>query len=152
MYGDKPYGEGHLDRVAAAAVAFGFGDNEDVMMTCQAHDVVEDTKKTIRDMYNVGFPATVCAATQRLSDPPGLSRDEAKALSLPRIAEDELAIIVKCLDRFCNGVSSRANRPDKFARYCKEYPEFRRQLFRSDCDPRLLALWLTLDGLFGYKA
>ena len=155
MYGDKPYGIGHLDIVASAAVAFGFGDDEDIMMSCQAHDVVEDTDKTVRDMYNVGFPTTVCAITQRLSDPPGLSRDEAKAISLPRIAEDLKSTVVKLLDRFCNGVSSRTNRPDKFARYCKEYPEFRRQLFNqqfNDADPRLAALWLTLDGLFGYKA
>lgn len=151
MYGDKNYGEGHLDRVAAAAVAFGFGDDPDIMIACQAHDVPEDTGKTIRDMYRAGFSAAVCGIVDRLSDPPGLSRDEAKAVSLPRIAEDEKAIVVKCMDRFCNGVSSRVNHPVKMARYCKEYPEFRHQLF----DPKNLkmaAVWATLDGLFGFCA
>src|ERR1017187_4918698 len=97
MFEDKTYGEGHLDRVAAAAVAFGFGDDEEIMLACQAHDVVEDTVRTVRDMYNVGFPMTGCSIVQRLSAPPGMSRDEAKAISLPRIAVDFKTTVVKCL-------------------------------------------------------
>lgn len=147
---NKTYGEGHLDMVAASAVAFGFGDDPDIMMACQAHDVPEDTRKSIRDMYEAGFPATVCAIVQRVTDPPGLSREEAKKISLPIIAGDRKAIIVKCLDRHVNGINSRRFKPKKFERYCLEYPEFRR-ILRDANDFELAPLWASLDNLFGFK-
>ena len=148
-YGDQPYGTRHLDAVAATAVAFGFGNDEDVMLACQAHDVLEDTANTVADMRNAGFPERVCSIVERLSDPAGMSRAEAKKLSLPRIAADRKAIIVKCCDRLANGISSRANHPTKFARYCAEYPDFRKYL-RSEDDVEMAPFWACLDSLFGF--
>jgi len=149
-YEGKSYGEGHLDVVASFAIAFGFGDDIEVMMSCQAHDVPEDTGKSIRDMYNVGFPATVCAIVDCLSDPKTGTREEKKKISLPRIASNRKSIIVKLCDRGANGVSSRKNKPEKFRRYCLEYPEFRAALY-DPSDFELAPLWSFLDGLFGFK-
>lgn len=149
-YEGQPYGLRHLDAVAATAVALGFGDDQDVMLACQAHDVPEDTGLTTINMLDAGFPARVCSIVERLSDPPGMSRADAKKVSLPRIAEDRKAIVVKCCDRLANGISSRINQPKKFARYCAEYPEFRSYL-RDETDGQMTAFWACLDSLFGVK-
>lgn len=148
-YGDRPYSF-HLDDVEESAVHWGFGDNVELRMLCQAHDVFEDTKKTYADMLKAGFSASVVVLAWRLTDEGNESdsRAEKKHKTLPKISEEWLAILGKMCDRRANGRRSRVERPDKFKRYCHEYPEFKDEL----CDPndtRLAHCWAELDELFG---
>ena len=101
-------------------------------------------------MLAAGFPSEVVVLAWRLMDEPGKDRCEKKSATLPKIAEERRSVIGKMADRKANGLSSRREKPVKFARYCEEYPQFRSELFDAT-DTDLAHAWAELDVLFGYS-
>lgn len=149
-YGDRPYSF-HLDDVENSAIHWGFGDDEELRILCRTHDVFEDTDKTFVEMLEAGFSASSVVLAWRLTDEG--EKDDSRAVkkhkTLPKISEDWRAVLGKLCDRRANGLRSRVERPDKFARYCQEYAEFREEL-RDPDDARVAHCWAELDEIFGY--
>jgi len=144
-YGRKPY-RVHLEAVAKLAVRYGFTD-EQIIMVCWLHDVLEDCLTvTVQTLLDAGFPAEVVAAAYALKDEDGENRDEKKARTLPKIAANRMALIVKLCDRIANVLFSRRNNPRKFKRYQHEHVAFKAVLFNSS-DLELLPMWQRLERL-----
>lgn len=145
-YGSHPY-EFHLDRVAEVAVRFGFGDDQ-TLMKCYGHDVIEDTDKTEDDMRDAGFPEDVVEDVSLVSDEEGATRKERKEKTLVKIATKRSAILLKLCDRIANVEHSKKTRNEKkFSMYQEEYADFEAAL-RDRNDKGLEALWQHLEGLF----
>ncbi len=97
MYGRKPY-RAHLEAVAKLAVRYGF-TAEQIIMVCWLHDVLEDCPdQSVQTLLAAGFPPEVVAAAYALKDEDGATRDEKKAKTLPKIAANRMALIVKLCD------------------------------------------------------
>lgn len=99
-YGEEPYAV-HLDAVARLAEPYGV----EAQVLGYLHDVAEDTEvgfEQIRDTF--GLHAAHCVAL--VTDCPGATRAERKALTNAKLAEvDEalqVALIVKAADRLAN--------------------------------------------------
>lgn len=145
MYGRKPY-RAHLEAVAKLAVRYGFTD-EQIIMVCWLHDVLEDCPdQSVQTLLAAGFPPEVVAAAFALKDEDGATRDEKKAKTLPKIAANRMALIVKLCDRIANVLMSRRNNSRKFKRYQHEHIAFKAALYQQD-DLALKPMWQRLDRL-----
>jgi (p)ppGpp synthase/HD superfamily hydrolase len=144
-YGRKPYSV-HLAAVAKLAVRFGFTD-ELVIMVCWLHDVLEDCpNQSITTLLAAGFPPEAVAAAYALKDEDGASRDEKKAKTLPKIAANRVAVIVKLCDRLANVIMSRRNNQKKYNQYQHEQVAFKAALYQAD-DLELQPMWQRLEQL-----
>lgn len=142
MYGTKPYVLGHLCPVAILVVSSGFPDLEDA---AYLHDVVEDTKTTIKEVEDEFGPETADLVWAVTSEQ-GQNRKERNAATYPKIAQAGTeAIALKLCDRIVNVEECLATQDAKLSMYRKEYPDFRAALYQEDADPRVLALWARLD-------
>ena len=144
MYGIHPY-DYHLNAVEAVAVRFGFTDDV-IRMACQGHDVLEDTKLTQADMLAADFPQEVVTIVFCVTDEPGATRCERKSKTLPKIAGNRKAVIVKLCDRIANVEESKQHNAAKFAMYKLEFPEFERHL-RDRTEGEIEPLWRHLETL-----
>ncbi len=140
----------HLDAAVAVARRFGIS-NIFILLAILGHDVVEDTKKKIWHLWLAGFPLRSCLMIWFVTDKPGSTREQRKARTLPWIALNRGAIIVKLCDRIANVEFSIRNQEAKFNRHVAEYAFFRACLY----DPSHLQarkMWQHLDALLGWKA
>lgn len=144
-YGSRPYAY-HLDAVAALLAPFG----DEAQVVGYLHDVVEDTGVGVEEV-RAHFGARVAACVELLTDAPGATRKERKALTYAKLAqvrgETELALLVKAADRLANVRACVADRKrDLWQVYRDEHPAFRDAAHRpGQCD----ALWAELDTLLG---
>lgn len=69
-------------------------EDEDVMCAAVLHDVIEDTKATYRDLYDIGMTAGCVDAIHALTKQPGQTHEEYKA----KVKGDKIARIVKMAD------------------------------------------------------
>lgn len=97
-YGNVPYTQ-HLTSVAGL-VALHTVDQETIA-AAWLHDIVEDTEFTVDDIVTAYGPR-VGHLVALLTDPNDVSRERAKAFSLPRIAASYEASLIKLADRYCN--------------------------------------------------
>jgi hypothetical protein len=163
MYGDKPY-EYHTRGVAQIGTDFGFTD-EPTQMVLHNHDVGEDCinpktgkKYTREDFIAAGFPAIVADGILAITDQPGATREEIKALTLPIIAAfrvnkaetgfstERPIVVAKLCDRAFNLREGRPTKNAKYRRYQKEHPHFVADLY----DPKeveLQPLWDYVNSL-----
>lgn len=145
MYGSHPY-RFHLEAVAATAVRFGFKD-ELTATVCWLHDVLEDVAgQSVATLLQAGFSQVAADAAFALKDEDGADREERKAKTLPKIAANRLATIVKLCDRIANVENCLRESNKKLAMYQHEHPAFKAALFRED-DLELKPMWDHLDQL-----
>jgi (p)ppGpp synthase/HD superfamily hydrolase len=145
MYGKKPY-KVHLAAVAKLAVRYGF-TTELILMVCWLHDVLEDCPdQSVETLLAAGFPPEAVAAAYALKDEDGATRDEKKAKTLPKIAANRVALIVKLCDRLANVLMSRRHRNRKFKRYQHEQVAFKAALY-DPTDLELAPMWKRLERL-----
>ncbi|MCA9637311.1 MAG: HD domain-containing protein [Myxococcales bacterium] len=151
-YGERPYAA-HLEAVVAIVASLPADDDAAALAAVAwLHDVLEDTQTTAEALRE-RFGEVIAAAVAHLSDPPGASRRERKALLHRRLAglehepaSERLALIVKAADRLANARASAADNPRLLAMYRGEHGELRAAALRPGlCDP----IWAELDALLG---
>lgn len=135
----------HLGKTEGVAIRFGFKRNRIIRLACWSHDVPEDTKKTLADLLAARFPKRTVSITWRVTDEPGINRDERKAKTYPKIAQDWMAVVVKLCDRIAN-VEYSFNNKKRMRKNRREYPKFKEALYDAN-DKRVAALWKHLDQL-----
>lgn len=141
-YGDSPYSK-HLSDVAKVLLQFGIL-TETVCAAAWLHDTLEDTDLT-REQIEASCGARVAEIVWRVTDEPGVSRKERKVKTLPKIAADPEAIIVKLADRIANVAESQSNNPGLLAMYRREYPGFAAAL-REKSPVAAKPMWAWLDA------
>jgi guanosine-3',5'-bis(diphosphate) 3'-pyrophosphohydrolase len=135
----------HLGKTEGVALRFGFKRNRIIRLACWAHDVPEDTKKTIADLIAARFPERAVSVTWRVTDEPGKNRTERKKRTYPKIAQDWMAVVVKLCDRIAN-VEHSLHNARRMRKNRREYPKFKCALYDAN-DVRVAALWKHLDKL-----
>lgn len=149
MYGDKPYSY-HLQQVADLVQGYG-SIAEDLSWL---HDVGEDTDISDEELHDSGCDDYLIQCIRFISDEEGATRKERKLktnvkLSLLPIQYDNKhlfyeVLIVKTADRLANMMNSVVG-SSYHEMYKKEYPEFRKAVYRKGlCDD----LWDMLDKLY----
>lgn len=152
-YGDEPYVV-HLDEVATLCLHHlpgigvrvpdgdGFSSFVPLIVDCLVaaylHDVLEDTEKTAADI-EAEFGERAVMVAVLLSDPPGKSRRERKAVLHERLAGlDEssphgaVVLGVKLMDRLANSKRSfNSENESLLSMYKKEAADFRKAVFRQ---------------------
>ena len=149
-YGGAPYSD-HLERVVKTAQLFieyiDPEEQDDVIGSCWAHDLIEDTGVTLKELESV-TNKRVADIVFCVSNELGRTRKERNFKTYPKIWSNPLAVFVKCCDRLVNGEFSKRNSPELFERYLNEYPVFRYALYETGPYPKL---WEALDNLFMYS-
>ncbi|MBS3648764.1 bifunctional (p)ppGpp synthetase/guanosine-3',5'-bis(diphosphate) 3'-pyrophosphohydrolase [Pseudaminobacter sp. 19-2017] len=97
-YGNLPYTH-HLTAVAGMVALF--TTDQETIAAAWLHDIVEDTDVESEDI-RYAYGNEIARIVDLVTDPEGLSRSEAKAISLPRAASDPRASLVKLADRYCH--------------------------------------------------
>jgi (p)ppGpp synthase/HD superfamily hydrolase len=148
MYSELPYSY-HLDMVAAVARSVGASDA--VVAAAYLHDTVEDTATTI-DEIRAEFGDRIAALVEAVTDPPGMTRKEAKAIVLPRVRREGLnAILLKLCDTYANVLSGCAfNKRDTYLKmYAKGYPALRSEFgsFKNLAGEPHSTVMQLLDGI-----
>jgi (p)ppGpp synthase/HD superfamily hydrolase len=141
-YGDRAYSY-HLDAVLAILERFHVNNHYN-RYAAYAHDVLEDTKKTLLDMLLAGFPLRAIILCWLVTDRKGATRAERKARTYPWIRLWQEAIVLKLADRLGN-----IERGEKVEMYRQEYAAFRTALFNPR-HRRARELWAALDGRMGW--
>ena len=146
-HGDQKYGTApyvvHLDEVAK--IVSGVDSTAPALAIAYLHDVLEDTSVT-GDAIEREFGALVRRCVEIVTDPPGATRKERKALLHERLKtvpeSHHLALIVKAADRLANVRSSARDNPGLLSMYRKEHAAFREAAFRPGlCDD----LWTEME-------
>jgi (p)ppGpp synthase/HD superfamily hydrolase len=141
-YGTAPYVV-HLDEVAR--IVSSVDPHEDAAAVAYLHDVLEDTSVTAETVEG-NFGTFVRLCVEIVTDPPGATRKERKALlheRLKAVPESHyLALIVKAADRLANVRSSARDNPGLLSMYRKEHAAFKDAAFRPGlCDE----LWAEME-------
>lgn len=155
-YGESEYVT-HLDDVHDILVTFGYATlpiaNFEMMVSDASylHDIVEDTDETEQSLSEQFHP-TVARATQNLSDVEAKTRKERKLLTNAKfskysldITDEFIALVIKPADRFSNMRQSFNEKSSMMKVYFKEYPEFRKAVYRKGV---VDAIWVELDSLY----
>jgi (p)ppGpp synthase/HD superfamily hydrolase len=137
----------HLDEAVSVALRFGFNDIV-ILLAILAHDVLEDTDKTIWQMWLAGFPLRSLLMVWLVTDRPGSTRGERKAKTLPLIAWHRGAIIVKLCDRIANVEIGIRTKDRKYDRDVTEYGFFTKCLYKAS-HFQAQPMWEHLDRLLG---
>ena len=136
-----PY-EKHLDDVIDVLTEHDIVSPK-LLKAAYLHDIVEDcdvSYNKIKDYFGEDVAEIVYCVTDEL----GRNRKERKAKTLPKIASNPDAVIVKLADRIAN-----IQHGGKVDMYQKEYLNFRDTLKQPD--QLAQPLWDTLDRLMEYS-
>jgi len=112
------------------------------------HDVVEDTEVTV-EQVSAEFGELVASCVAILSDEPGQDRKDRKAKTYKKMAavsgEQELALIVKALDRLANVRACVLDNHERLlAVYKTEHSVFKQSVYRAGlCE----SLWDELNRI-----
>lgn len=135
-HGKLPYSY-HLTAVAGLVSCFTI--DPEVIAAAWLHDIVEDCPDIDLEVVEKMTTPRTAALVDLLTDPSGLSRAEGKLISLPRIAGDPQAMLIKCADRYHNHASTIMDRSQKHARvYAAEFDTFITTFIRAGCACPLL--------------
>jgi (p)ppGpp synthase/HD superfamily hydrolase len=131
----------HLARVVATLERFGEASPL-LRAAAWLHDVVEDTDVTVAEL-RAELGDELATLVWRLTDAEGATRRERQTHTHAKIREDARAVRVKLADRIANVESARERGSQLMGMYRKEYPQFRRELFRrGEYD----VMWAALEG------
>lgn len=120
-HGGLPYAEYHL--VAVVGVVACFSRDPEVIAAAWLHDIVEDCPDIDLEVVERMTTPRVAHLVDLLTDPPG-PRAASKAISLPRVASDVDACLIKGADRYHNHASTIMQRHPKFSQvYHDEFPQ-----------------------------
>src|SRR5690349_3037066 len=149
-HGDQKYGNElpykvHLLWVMNTLREFGF-DIETMLAVAALHDVLEDTHAQYEELVTL-FGEVVAITVATLTEPKGGNRKWRHEQTYPRIARNDVAIIVKLADRIANVETGGS----KIAMYRKEHANFKEALYghmnTMDWLGRVNAMWTYLDDL-----
>lgn len=145
-HGDQKYGGEfpyaiHLQAVERVLLRFNIFD-VDLRAAAWLHDTLEDTTARYEDIETL-FNVRVAGIVGAVTEPKGGNRARRHEQTYPKIRLSPDAVIVKLADRIAN-VESGGSLNDM---YRKEYPSFKRALYRDDDIPHILAMWSYLDTL-----
>lgn len=120
-HGQLPYSY-HLTAVAGLVSCF--TTNPDVIAAAWLHDIIEDCDAIDKEVVAFMTNDRVAEIVDLLTDPPG-PRELVKQISLPRIAKDADATLVKLCDRYHNIASTIMDGSEKHAAiYLAEFDTF----------------------------
>jgi (p)ppGpp synthase/HD superfamily hydrolase len=148
-YGTAPYAL-HLAKVYFKLCSSGFRDDEARLTAAWLHDTVEDTDVTIEQIVDE-FGGEVATLVDAVSHGNGSNRKVRQKAMYRKLREAPEAVAVKLVDRLSNVLACWAKKDRRLFMYYNEYPEFRRNLYPLDDDPRVRALWKRLDQLLGWR-
>jgi len=127
----------HLEQVVDVLKEYGYTDDKFVI-SGYLHDTVEDTDVSYNDIHQK-FGLDIAEIVYAVTDELGRNRLERKTKTLPKIAENLDAIIIKLADRIAN-----LRNPKKKGMYAKEYQVFKTLLYKPD---HAESMWSELDEL-----
>jgi (p)ppGpp synthase/HD superfamily hydrolase len=128
----------HLDDVVDVLKRFGFSGK--FIVAAYLHDIIEDTSLSYNKIKK-HFGLEVAEMVYCVTDELGRDRKEKKQKTLPKIASNQDAIILKLGDRIAN-----IEHGGKIEMYAKEYQEFKGALFlNTPADGK--AMWEHLETL-----
>lgn len=145
-YGDQPY-LSHLTDVLILCLNY----NLIVKQLCMLHDVLEDTECTQKIIAHE-FGTFMGKLVHLVSDEPGANRKLKKEATNKKLAaideEDEIevyALIVKPADRLANMLKcSHNNNRGLMKMYVREFPEFKKAVYREDLCEEIWSRLFTL--------
>ena len=100
-YGANPYSY-HLAETAKALRDIGGSSCVHLTSACYLHDILEDTKCTVKNLREMSMSDRIIDIVQAVTDEPGENRKERKNKTYPKIAANQDAVIVKLCDRIAN--------------------------------------------------
>lgn len=142
-YGDHPYTY-HLSDVANVLFEFSVWNGER-LAAAWLHDALEDTELT-REQIAEACGERVAEIVWRVTDEPGANRAARKAATLPKIAADMDAILIKLADRIANVRQCLRDNSALLKMYRKEYQEFSDAL-RAWSPVAAEPMWKYLDSV-----
>jgi (p)ppGpp synthase/HD superfamily hydrolase len=150
LYGNLPYRE-HLKEVSFTARFYGFY-SEPIIASCWLHDIIEDTDSNFEELYNI-FGVEIANIVVSVTDEPGKTRSERKAISYLKISNNLDALIVKLCDRIANiSKCIDDNNSDLFKMYKNEHNLFYKKLYSPNQDIHILKLWEAISNLLEINA
>lgn len=135
-YDEYPYYY-HLEQVVDVLKEYGYSEDK-YIISGYLHDAIEDADISYNDIKKK-FGEEIAEIVYCVTDELGRNRKERKAKTLPKIAGNKDAIIVKLADRIANLRS-----PKMKGMYAKEYAEFKDMLYRPN---HADDMWKELDKL-----
>lgn len=147
QYGLYPYSY-HLKQVAEVAEEIGFDD--EIVIACLLHDILEDTHLSYNDIKKE-FGEDIAELVYAVTDELGRNRKERKERTYPKIKGNPKAIAVKLCDRIANVREAKISFNKSFGSsdskmyklYKQEHLEFYDTLYDSGDDFNGYA-WITL--------
>ena len=127
----------HLEQVVDILKEYGYTEDK-FIISGYLHDAIEDADLSYNDV-KIKFGEEIAEIVYCVTDELGRNRKERKAKTLPKIAQNDDAIIIKLADRIANLRS-----PKKKGMYVKEYETFRGFLFKEG---HADDMWKELDEL-----
>lgn len=152
QYGEFPYTH-HLFGTWDVLEKFGFTGREHnalrrkrsqrLILGAILHDTLEDTDMTYGDLERA-FGKDVADLVFAVTNEPGKNRRERFSRTYPKIRAHPDAIVLKLADRIANVIHALQSNWEILAMYCREWPEFERQLRKpGECDD----MWRYLESL-----
>ena len=119
-------------------------DQDEVLVACWVHDILEDTHETYNDLKKV-LGEVAAEYSFALTNEKGRTRAErANAKYYAGIKNYRHATFVKLCDRIFNTKYSKSKGSSMFNKYKSEYAEFKSKLY----DGRYQELWDELENLY----
>lgn len=140
QYGLYPYIY-HPKQVAEIAEEIGF--DEDTIVACILHDVIEDTPISYNDVKKE-FGEDVAEIVYAVTDELGRNRKERHDKTYPKIKANPKAIATKLCDRIANVREAKESGSKMLSMYKKEHLEFYTQLYTPSSDLCIEKAWLEL--------
>ncbi|MFW6243092.1 MAG: HD domain-containing protein [bacterium] len=135
----------HVRQVMQIAESLGYDEN--IIVSCILHDVLEDTDLSYNDIKKA-FGKEVAEIVYAVTDELGRNRTERKLKTLPKIRSNWKATVVKICDRIANMTQSKMYNKNLFDMYIKEYDEFYNQLnCQEHPQNELTKVWNKLNEL-----
>jgi (p)ppGpp synthase/HD superfamily hydrolase len=119
LYGKYPYVY-HLKKTIEVAKELGL--NEDIQVACALHDTLEDTPATYLDLVKE-FGTVVARMVYDVTDELGITREERKKKTYPKIKSNVSSMLVKLCDRIAN-VRESVGDIRNLTRYQSEHKDF----------------------------
>lgn len=120
VYDIYPY-EYHILQVVKIAEELGY--DEDIVVSCGLHDILEDTELSYNDI-KTAFGENIAEIVYCVTDELGRNRKERKEKTYPKIRGNWKAAVVKICDRIANVQHSRLYNQKLFDMYNKEHNYF----------------------------
>ena len=129
----------HLKQVAAIATDLGYED--DIIVACILHDILEDTDLSYNDIKKA-FGKEVAEIVYAVTDELGRNRKERKEKTYPKIRANSKAKVVKMCDRIANIEHSRLYNKHMLEMYRNEHLTFIKEIISPDGEINLVNIVL----------